>query len=89
MADTGAQGELEALSAIYAGQTQSSYYNSRAAGSRYEGRRAQTAGNYNQASSLIGGLASGASIYSRNEPSFKRTTPTLGRSSGFSGGMRE
>lgn len=76
--DTGAQGELEALSALYAGQTQSSYYQSRATGNRFEGRQARTAGNYNAAASLIGGVAQGAGIFARSgnsgsQPSFNQS----------------
>ena len=72
LSDTGAQGELEALSALYAGQTQASYYNSQATGSRFAGRNARQAGNLNAAGSLVGGLAQGADIYARR-PQTKRS----------------
>lgn len=77
--DTGAQGELEALSALYAGATQSGYYQSRAAGSRFEGRQARSAASLNAASTLIGGLGTAAQLSYRmnSEPSFN-----TGRSSG-------
>lgn len=68
--DTGAQGELEALSALYAGQTQSSYYQSRGVAARYEGRNAKAAAGWNNASTIIGGAAQGAGIWSN----YKRTT---------------
>lgn len=68
--DIGTQGELEALSTIYAGQTQSSYYQSRAAGNRFEARSARSAGALGTASSLIGGLANTATTYNRVRPSF-------------------
>jgi hypothetical protein len=70
LTDLGTQGELEALSTLYAGQTQASYYNSRSTGSLYSGRNARAAGNLATASSLIGGLADTASTYNRVKPAF-------------------
>lgn len=79
MYDTGAQGELEAMSALYAGSTQASYYNSQAAGSRFGGRQAITAGNLNSTASLISGAGQVAGIAARSSnrnPTFKRSGPT-------------
>lgn len=82
--DAGTQGELEALSTLYAGATQSGYYQSRAVGSRFEGRQARAAGNLNAAATVIGGLGTGASLgagafQGGSEPGFR---PNTGRSSG-------
>ncbi len=78
-ADTGAQGELEALSALYAGERAASYNQSRSVSARYGGSQARTAGNYAVAGSLIGGLATTANTLSG--PTFRRggsrgSTPT-------------
>ncbi len=75
--DTGAQGELEAMSALYAGEVTNRAFESRAIGSRFEGRQARAAGNIGAASSIIGGLGNAASIgarYSSAEPSFRSNT---------------
>ena len=80
--DTGAQGELEALSALYAGDIQSGYYQSRAIGSRFEGRQARSAATLRAAGTVIGGLGTVGS--SLAEPSF-RSSGNAGRSSGGAG----
>lgn len=77
--DTGQQGELESLSALYAGATQSQFYNSRAVGARFEGQNARSASNINAASSLIGGLAQGTYIANQQfgrQPAFRPQGPT-------------
>jgi len=77
--DSGKQGELEALSVLYAGDRAASYNQSRATASRFQGANAQAAGRYAVAGSLIGGLASTAGTIS-NAPSFRR--PASNYSSG-------
>lgn len=53
--DTATQGELDALSTIYAGQTQAAYLRGRASVSRSEARNYKSAGNLQVAATLIGG----------------------------------
>lgn len=67
--DVGTQGELEALSSLYAGSTQAGYYQSRGAGARFEGSNAVSAARSQGTSSIIGGVSQAASIgssYYRN-----------------------
>lgn len=80
--DTGTQGELEALSALYAGQTQASYYQSRAAGARFEGRNAASAARLGSAATIIGGAAQGVGIYGSYRNNRGTQPGFAGRSSG-------
>jgi hypothetical protein len=79
--DAGTQGELEALSALYAGQTQSAYYQSRARGARFEGRNAASAARLQSVSTIIGGVAQGASIYGDYNHRKSSKQPGFGKAS--------
>lgn len=70
IADAGAQGELEALSALYAGDRAASFNQSRAVSSRLQGSQAVAAGRYSAVGSLIGGI--GNTAYALNQPGFRR-----------------
>jgi len=72
LTDSGTQGELEALSALYAGNRAATYDQSRASASRFQGDNAKAAGNLNAAGSLLGGLSSVGTQLSTN-PSFRST----------------
>lgn len=61
--DTANQGELDALSTIYAGQTQSAYLRGRASVSRAESRNYKSAGNLQAAATLIGGAGRAYGAY--------------------------
>lgn len=61
--DTAIQGELDALSTIYAGQTQSAYLRGRASVSRAEASNYKSAGNLNAAATLIGGAGRAYGTY--------------------------
>lgn len=61
--DTANQGELDALSTIYAGQTQSAYLRGRASVSRAESRNYKNAGNIQAAATLIGGAGRAYGAY--------------------------
>lgn len=63
--DTAVQGELDALSTIYAGQTQSAYLRGRASVSRFEAKNYRRSGNLQAAATLIGGAGSAYGSYSR------------------------
>lgn len=67
--DTAMQGELDALSTIYAGQTQSSYLRGRAKVSRMESSNYKSAGNYQAAATLIGGAGRAYGGYASRTPS--------------------
>jgi len=56
-ADSAAQGEMDALIAIYTGGSSSTANQSRAQLNRMEGRQAQRAGNISAGASLLGGAA--------------------------------
>lgn len=64
--DTANQGELDALSTIYAGQTQAAYLRGRASVSRAESKNYKSAGSLQAAATIIGGIGSaGASAYDK------------------------
>jgi hypothetical protein len=63
MQDTAVQGELDALSTIYAGQTQASYLRGRASVSRAEARNYKSAGTMSAVTTLIGGAGRAAGTY--------------------------
>lgn len=71
--DTGIQGELEAMGALYGGAMASASLRSRARLSVLEGQNAQTAGYLSAGSTLLTGGARGATTYYENTfPSFRR-----------------
>lgn len=61
--DTSIQGELEALSALYSGNTSAAYYQSRGRNAAFEGSQAKSASYIDAGSSLIGGLGRGVGNY--------------------------
>lgn len=74
--DLAVQGELEALSTSYAGQTQSAYLRNRARMSRWEGRQAKSAGYLNAASTLLSGASKTYNTYkTASGPKTTQTKP--------------
>lgn len=70
--DSAIQGELEALSTLYSGATQASYYGSRTKIERLSGKNAKSASRLQAGGTLIGGLGRTASSAS-DLPSMKRS----------------
>lgn len=68
--DSAAQGELDALVAIYTGRTSSSAYASRSQLNLMESRSANKAGKINVTTSLLGGATSVGYMYARQNPEF-------------------
>ena len=56
--DSALQGELEALSALYGGDTASTYYTTQARLASLTGKNAKTAGMFQAAGTALGGLSS-------------------------------
>lgn len=78
--DTAQQGELQALSELYAGQREASFYQSQGQAQRFEGQTALQASRYRAGSSLISGAASGVNIYAnyaKTQPSFRSSRTQL------------
>lgn len=70
--DSAIQGELEALSAIYSGATQASYYRSRGSIAKLEGKNAKSASRLQAGATLLGGLGSVAGT-AANIPTFRNS----------------
>jgi hypothetical protein len=68
--DSAIQGELEALSTLYSGASQASYYKSRGSIARLEGANAKSASRIGAASTLIGGVGATATQVAKM-PKFK------------------
>lgn len=69
--DSAIQGELEALSAVYSGNSAAASQRNRGNLARYEGNQAASASYINAGSTLIGGIGRGVNQYrARQEPSF-------------------
>ena len=62
MYDSAIQGELDALAALYGGNTAATYYGSKAKLSRLEGANARTSGYLSAGGTLLGGAARAGEI---------------------------